>query len=275
MLPSFIAIGPGKSGTTWLYECLKEHPQICLAYHIKETMFFDRYYYKGIEWYERFFCHCKYTSVIGEISNTYFFSPDVPARMKRIIPDIKLITCLRNPIDRIYSLYLFRVRNGFIRVPFEEAIRDDPSMVTDNFYFDHLSNYLRYFDRNQMYIGIYDDLKENPHKFIQEIYKFLGVDISFIPSRLYERILPASAPRNKILFRLAKRCALIARDMGMFSILGWAKQSKVLYKILLRPYTDKDYPKIRQETRTYLYSVFQDQLVQLSELIGRDLSHWQ
>ncbi len=112
-LPNFIVIGPGKTGTTWLYQCLAAHPGIKLARNTKETVFFADYYDRGLGWYEKFFEGLDGAAAIGEVSNTYFFTPEAPARIAAAVPKVKLIAFLRNPVERVVSLYLFRLRNGW------------------------------------------------------------------------------------------------------------------------------------------------------------------
>ena len=89
-LPNFIVIGPGKSGTSWLYHILGQHPQVCMS-SAKETLYFEDYYSKGREWYQKFFRQCKAPGVphaIGEISNTYIFSPLAATRIAHDFPQM-------------------------------------------------------------------------------------------------------------------------------------------------------------------------------------------
>src|SRR5699024_6986823 len=114
MLPNFLVIGPGKSGTTWIYHALKDHPEICLS-SAKETLFFETQFDRGIDWYTNFFSHCNgETNAVGEVSNTYIFCEGAPRRIKTINSEMKLITCLRNPVERTFSHYLFLIRGGQI-----------------------------------------------------------------------------------------------------------------------------------------------------------------
>ena len=76
--PTFISIGPARSGTSWLYQVLKSHPSISIS-KVKETEYFNHNYEKGSEWYESFFT--KSNQSIGEISSAYFCEPDVPKRI--------------------------------------------------------------------------------------------------------------------------------------------------------------------------------------------------
>jgi len=54
-LPTFVFIGPGRSGSTWMYELLRSHPDVCLGRGTKETLFFEKHYDRGVDWYESFF----------------------------------------------------------------------------------------------------------------------------------------------------------------------------------------------------------------------------
>ncbi|MBI4653429.1 MAG: sulfotransferase domain-containing protein [Nitrospirae bacterium] len=112
MLPNFICIGTGRAGTSWLYKVLLEHREVCTAKNIKETQFFNIHYEKGVGWYKKFFEDCGKASAVGEISNRYIFDPAVPERIRKTVPDCKIIICLRNPYERIQSVYSFKLRGG-------------------------------------------------------------------------------------------------------------------------------------------------------------------
>ena len=55
-LPTFLGIGVQRAGTTWLHTLLNSHPDVYMPTHRKEIRFFDRYYERGLSWYEEFFC---------------------------------------------------------------------------------------------------------------------------------------------------------------------------------------------------------------------------
>src|SRR5690554_5673248 len=105
MLPNFIGIGPTKTATTWLFECLREHPQVFLP-RAKETQFFARARYTGdLAEYESFFEGAERYPAVGEISPRYFASPDAVQRIHAVMPDVKLIVSFRHPVDRLESEY--------------------------------------------------------------------------------------------------------------------------------------------------------------------------
>jgi len=273
MLPNFLVIGPGKSASTFIYECLREHPEVCLAKNIKETLFFDKNYQKGIEWYKKFFNHCVSYPAIGEVSQTYIVSDKAPERIFKHIPNVKLICCLRNPIDRIYLSYLWMVRNGMVTGTFEETLEKCPDMITNNFYYDQLRRYLNYFPKENILILLYDDLQKDPPTFIKSIYNFLGVNSEFSPSVIGKEVLPDSKPRNKYICKLAKTIALGLRKFELYSLLNYVTTSQTIFRLLFKPY-GKDLPSMSEETRKRLLNIFEEQIKMLSKLIDRDLSYW-
>ena len=94
----FVGIGAGKSATTWIYYCLKEHPQICCSSK-KETAFFGKSwwewgggnYEKGMGWYETFFNHCPKDAIKGEFCTRYISDSDSPYLIKKHFPKVKII----------------------------------------------------------------------------------------------------------------------------------------------------------------------------------------
>jgi len=273
-LPNFIVIGPGKTGTTWLYQCLAEHPQIKLARNTKETFFFNDYYGRGSGWYEKFFENCESASAIGEVSNTYFFSPEVPARIAARLPNVKLIAFLRNPVERLVSLYLFRRRNGLITGSLEDAIASDPTMVEQNFFDEHLARYLEFFPREQMFVALFDDLEADPRKLLGQIYRFLGVDADFVPPAAGQKVLAANEPRNAGSFHLLKRFALWLRRNDFHRLLTWAKTNPLVLKILTRPVAREARPVLEAETRARLLALYRPHMARAADLLGRDLGGW-
>jgi hypothetical protein len=273
-LPNFIVIGPGKTGTTWLYHCLAAHPQIGLARHTKETVFFTEYYDRGRSWYERFFEGTENAVARGEVSNTYFFSPQAPARMAALLPGAKIIAFVRNPMDRILSAYLFHRRNGVVHGTFDEAIARDPTIVSNNFYDEHLERYLRHFPREQIFVALFDDIGRDPAALLRQIYEFLGVDCEFRPGTMTQRVLPASAPRNASLFHKLKTFARWLRSHNFHRFLSWAKANPILMAALTRPISDREKPAIPPATKASLEEIFRPHNARLAQLLSRDLSHW-
>ena len=276
MLPDFIVICPAKTGSRWIYECLREHPSIGMAKNAKGSRFFEKYYNRGIEWYKRFFEYSDNSLIKGEVDETYFACPEAPERMYRHIPDIKLITCLRNPIDRTFSAYLYFQRLGIMNESFETALDKYRNvLVLDSYYYDNLSNYLNYFSTDQILITMFADLKEDPEQFIEKICGFLGIDTTFKPSVLHTKVHEGGEPRSKLLNKIVITTSRLLRKLDMLGPFYKARNSKLVMKILFSRSFKEHYPSMSDSTRKRLQEEYRSQIRGLSDLIKRDLSHWE
>jgi len=121
MYPNFIIIGPPKCASTSLHFYLGQHPQVFTA-KVKETRFFSLHYSKGMEYYAKNFEDAGNAKAIGEATPSYSFLPFVADRIKTHFPDIKLVLCFRNPLDRAFSSWLMQKGMGKELLPFREAI---------------------------------------------------------------------------------------------------------------------------------------------------------
>jgi Sulfotransferase domain len=198
-LPSFIIIGAGKSGTTYLYDRLTEHPLVYRAL-VKEPHFFRHNFRKGVPWYRAHFFspawNRKRAAITGEASGGMFYA-HAPKRVRAIVPDAKLIAILRNPIDRAYSHYLHEVRLGFETLSFDKAIEREAErvegemerVVNDDTYFSFalrhhaylmkgiywkaFETWFRYFPRDQLHIIKSEAFYTDPSKTLRETVAFL------------------------------------------------------------------------------------------------------
>jgi hypothetical protein len=208
LLPDFLIIGGQRCGTSSLYYYLTEHPGVIPA-STKETHFFDECFSKGLEWYRAQFPSSlqkmyvtnvlKQNFLTGEGTPYYILYPHAPKRIFEIVPHVKLIALLRNPVERAYSQYWIEVKAGFETLSFEEAIRTEDeriagelekmqqsehyyshsfrhfSYLTRGRYAEQLRNWLRYYPREQMLFLKSEDLYSNPAETLKRTLEFLGV----------------------------------------------------------------------------------------------------
>ena len=121
MYPNFIIIGPPKCASTSLHFYLGQHPEIFTT-KIKETRFFSLHYNKGMNYYAHYFKDAGNAKAIGEATPSYSFLPFVADRIKKHFPEIKLILCFRNPMDRTFSSWLMQKGMGKEKLSLREAI---------------------------------------------------------------------------------------------------------------------------------------------------------
>lgn len=274
MLPDFIGIGPARSATTWIYECLNDHPQICMARWDKKTHFFDLYYDRGIQWYETLFSHCPEGLKKGELTETYIFYDEVPQRIHKHCPSVKIFACLRNPIDRAFSAYHHLIRDGAITADFEDAIVQlRKILITDSFYYDHFKPYFNLFPEEQIYVSIFEDVAKNPAAFLQKLYAFLEVDDRFLPQNYDQRRNVTAYPRFRLLNKMMLITHFYLRDLDLFKYLTPLRNSKIIQRLRFKEPAESA-PTMCLETRKKLQDEFGMQIEKLGKLIGRDLSHW-
>lgn len=276
--PDFIGLGAQKAGTSWIYACLYEHPQIYAP--VKEIHFFsrERNWVKGYEWYESFFQDCPPGAKAGEFSTSYLCDPHTPERIYRRYPNVKLIVSLRNPVDRAYSNYLNDIKAGKIspETSFDEALERHPEYLEQGYYMRFLEHYLRYFRREQILILIYEDSLKNPSEFIRSIYQFIGVDDSFVPSMLFRKVNPERIPRFVRFERFLDNLSAFLQKKGLQQLWWLGKKTGIGEKLrALNTRSLKGTGKgLNLSDKKRLFALFEEEVKALEKLLNRELKEW-
>jgi hypothetical protein len=243
-LPDFLILGAQKAGTTALFSYLRRHPSIT-GPAWKEVSFFDRHYARGTRWYRGQF-PLKRASFVGEASPSYLLHPLAPERVRSLVPDARLITLLRNPVDRAYSHYQHEVALGREPLSFEEALAAEDErlageverMLADPRYFsdawwDHtyftrglyaqqLERWYAVFPRDQLLLVPTEELGADPAGTYARIVEFIGApphDLSEYP-RVFERDYAPMEPAVRTALEAryaapnARLYALLERDLA-------------------------------------------------------------
>ncbi|HLQ71944.1 MAG TPA: sulfotransferase [Bacillota bacterium] len=214
--PDFLIIGEMKCGTTALYKYVTGHPQIEPATR-KELAFFNSHFNKGIRWYQRQFPDVG-KHLTGEASG-YLKFPDVSRRVAKVIPNVKLIVILRNPVDRAYSHYHMHLEKKKISIPFEKAIKQFPVYLEQGKYEWKLRRWMKVFPANQFFIIQNEQLNKLPQKTMGSVFRFLGLrtysvnvhkkyntqNYTKIHPRTREVLIDYYKPYNKRLYRLLNK----------------------------------------------------------------------
>lgn len=278
----FIGVGVAKGGTTWIADKLESHPEVCVS-EPKEVEYFNktapfRFNYKNnnhtesLDWYAKHFAHSKPGQKKGEFSTFYFYDEIAPAKIKEVFPDIKLILCLRNPIERAYSHY-WMLRN-YQRVEtrdFRDAVTNEDEYVGRGLYHKQLSHYLKYFSKEQIHIILFDDIKNSPDTVLMNLYTYLGVDAAFKPAGTKKRANSAKVSRFGGLNRIMARFSDLLIRLNLIGLLRFLK--KIGVKDFFQKLNNKniDYPTLTEEDREWLESFFINDTKELDKLLGTDL----
>lgn len=296
-MPNFLIIGFEKAGTTSVYNYLKQHPQIFVS-PTKETNFFiyegqnpeilpylpeGLPVVKSLTAYRALFEDVCEHKAIGEASPLYLADPRAAKRIRHYIPEAKLIAILRDPAERAYSAYWMRVRDGRETRSFEQAVEEELAGRLDDsvdverrhyvrwgHYAQHLKAYLSSFDRSQLAIHLFDDLKADPEGFMRTLFRFLEVDEAFTPDTSV-RYNASGVPRAKFLQPLFGKSALtrtlkraLPGPLGRHAAsIQEAWRSRELAK-----------PPLPSALRRKLVAGYRSDILELQGIIGRDLSAW-
>jgi len=260
---TFFMVGCQRCGTTWTDAALREHPQVFLPSK-KQSYFFDRNYDKGMDWFmERFKGIESKQIAVGEIATGYCLPGSVP-RMAKHFPNVKLLMVMRNPIDRAYSNYQSR-KSECGWTSFEQAIESDVDLLERGQYADQIDALLEHYPREQLKLLLYDDLHEDDRSFLTSVLEFIGVE-SDVDSKLFGQ------RKNAAMFPKTRK---VLHQFGLKPLTKLLSQSWIGDTIRRkRKNKGKAYQQANVETREKLVKYFLPYNTRLSELLNRDLSHW-
>lgn len=274
-LPEFILGGAQKSGTTSLHYYLNQHPDIFLhTGKLQEIHYFDDpdNYKKGIDWYVTFFKDIDGHRLIGQNCPAYMYFDYVPERIYKVMPGVKFIFILRNPVDRAYSHYWHVWRKNRERKKFEVALKLENERILLGYrykrnysylsrgkYMSLINNYLEYFSRSQILIIIYEEFVKNPNFVLEKCFNFLEVESNFHveTSIVYNK---AKIPRNRLIrkFLTNRYCRKIQFLQKI--------DNKFNYRIR--------YPEMIEKTKNELNTYYKNDIRELQTFLDKDLSFW-
>lgn len=193
-LPNFLIIGAQKSGSTSLFNYICQHPQI-FGSCPKEIFYFNEFYEKGSLWYRRHFPKLKTldscAGITGEASTVYLCSERAPARVAKLLPNIRLIAVLREPAARAISHYKHRCQTGretrsidsvFSQETIARWSQGEALLERDSIYFERglyagqLENWLQHFPREQLLVVQAEKMFAEPFAVAKDVQTFLGVN---------------------------------------------------------------------------------------------------
>lgn len=296
LLPDFFVIGAAKSGTTTLFDVLKQHPSIEMSL-VKEPRFFsdDLKYANGLDWYVKTFFHPERKAALrGDASPHYlYWSARTVPRLREAYPDsrVKFIAIFREPVQRAYSHYWHAYRYGWDEATFEEAVRDEETRADEylrehpgtdemrypylkvSMYATQLKPFLDHFPREQFLFLLQDDLSRDFAGTIRRMFEFLQVDSLIDISSVVSN--PATLPRSRSLLTWLKTPAppgSIKNYLKPLLPLAFRMRAKKVVRKANQKLTR--YPPMDPIMNAQLKERYVGEIQELEKMIGRDLSHW-
>ncbi len=287
-IPNFFVLGAAKCGTSSIYYYLKQHPEIYMP-EVKEPHFFDSdiFWKEGVDVYLR--CHSKGAGSFparGEATPGYFRS------WNRVIPRIKevygkctpkFILMFRDPVERAWSHFLHCVRNHTEQETFDIALRLEQTRLAkdpdcwcgyfrDGLYAAQLEQWFNSFPQGCFHILLTEDIRNRPAETGGRVFEFIGVDPD-VKIDFSAKKNTVALPRWQWLMDFLGKPHPVKRSFGGLlphhlkrSVRTWARQAN-LKPVAQRPILD---PAVAARLR----EAYREDILKLSLMINRDLSHW-
>jgi len=281
--PNLFLVGAAKAGTTSLYRELARHPAIYMS-PMKEPHFFSQIepapglkaffpHVTDEDEYLALFAGATAEEVLGEASTSYLWDRQAAERIKRVIPEARILIMLRDPVDRAYSQYWNDVREGIERRSFLDALLEEQRSAPGGWgvsalhidcgrYADQVQRYLDHFGA-RVHVLFFEDFVRHEASTIADVHSFLGVR-SPTTGAAPRQMNPASLPRNRLSAALlasgrVRRVvrATVPRPLRTRLRVGLLKQATP--------------PPMDPAARALLTEIYRPEVGRLAELLGRSL----
>ena len=269
-LPTFIGVGPPRTGTTWLDKILRGH--VNLPARQKETLFFDVRYERGIHWYLRHFKNRRPGVPTGEFGPSYFASDAARERIARHNPNCKIICTLREPVARLYSNYKMWRKLALVKDSFAQVAERHENLLSYARYTANIAAWRRMFGDDNILVLIHEDIRVDRQHYIDRLCAFIGtgrLNLAKV-AKVDEPVAAVDrAPKSR---RMARR----ARQLrGFLSAHRYWRIRKLMLPIFeFCMGRGEEFPPLDAALERRLRLRFEPEMEALEELLGRDLSLW-
>lgn len=202
--PNLFLVGSMKAGTTSLARYLGTHPQIFMTSDPKEPTYFltreqlldalpgveKRGFWRGEEYYLELFQAAGDRPIVGEASANYARLNRVTGVAERIAafnPQARIVFLMRDPVERTISHYWYMVRFFEERRDLLTALAEEPDYTDTSHYALQLRPYLSLFGADRVHVLTTEALRDRPAETMSGLFRWLGVDDSFVPPNVRER----------------------------------------------------------------------------------------
>jgi Sulfotransferase domain len=291
--PDLFIVGAPRCGTTSMHYYLKEHPEIFMS-QVKEPHFFgtdlvSQRFLRHKDKYLSLFSAAENRKRVGESSIYYLYSKIAAVEIRQFCPTARIIIMLRNPADMIYSLHgehLFcgdenifdfekalmaeETRRGGLLLPVNCKIKFALLYREIAKYDQQVERYLKVFGREQVKVIIFDDFKKDTARAYKETCEFLDVNADFRAN--FRTINAHKVVHNRVLMHFWRNPPKLARWLG--NLMPRLERERLVDALRRRSFCVAPLPSMNQEMRQQLQQQFLPSVERLSQLIGRDLTHW-
>ncbi|SRR5581483_261345 len=287
----FVVVGAEKSGTSWLSDKLKQHPQVFIPSQ-KELHYFNTRFVedptlrnynhdKPLSWYISFFKEAHDAQKKGEVCPSYLWDEQAAKCIWKVFPNAKIVILLRNPVERTFSAYRYYLQRGIItRDNFRQALNTHADiLLSRSKYYPQVKRYLDVFPSEHVSIFFYDDLKKSNEQFLLAVERFLDVE-DYIPPEINKRSNLTAVPRSRWLGKFLYQIRALGRKHSFVWLLdamrrfGIARSFEAWRMSNQRNPEPTEIDRLKFEDRRWLLQYFDEDIRDLENLLGVDLGMW-
>ena len=300
--PNFLIGGTAAAGTSFLSAILVQHPEIYLPRKMRpEPHFFYKSweFEKGLQvyldsWFEKVPAQ---SIAVGERSSSYLFGgSEVAKRIAAFYPNMRFIFTLRNPVERTWANYRYTVLEGLETLDFEEALLSENQRILEQqgiwseiqpynytgrgFYARQLQSFYEFFPAENFLILKSEDLAINTDQQLARIYDFLGLQMKqsgYVrpPNHTSVNVINPSvqAELREHLGEKFDEAVEAVRQQLDFRELNFSIKEQYLLNTLKKNLTASKI-EIPAWAKSYLTTLFKEDLADLEHLVDFDISDW-
>jgi hypothetical protein len=301
-IPNLFIVGAPKSGSTSLYEYLRDHPDVFMSV-VKEPCYFaadlalDKSgnfmrYGQDEELYFDLFAEAGDSNLVGEASTRYLYSHQAPRLIHGVSPDARIVAVLRNPVDMMHSLHAHKLAAGTENITeFEQALaaEDDrragrrippysnPKLATytDRAMFgEQLERWFATFGRDRVRVIIFEEMVADPTLHFRRLLEFLAIDPDYQPD-FFAAHNPAHGARSPVMRRVlqARGSQWVAWKL-MPRLIGDLRTRTLVRRFSQSPLQRRKIERapLSPELRGRLETELAPDVQRLSQLLGRDMT---
>jgi hypothetical protein len=291
ILPNFIIAGGVATGTSFLSHAMSSHSEIFLPRIMRPecSFFYKSWEYKrGPLYYaEKYFSDVNNEIAIGERSSLYLHGGflGVPKRIYELLPNVKLIFCLRNPTERAFANYRFSVLSGYEHKSFEKALESEDlrfekakgwkSEIQPNLYrrrgryMTQLQEFLTFFPKENLLFIKSEEMNKNPNATLNEVFEFLGVksEAVALPNNFTSNTVRSGLVQRGLRTFFGSDFDTLTENLRLEAGHGFAEKIVSLN-------VSKEKASMSDACRNQLNDYFREENYELGKFLDWDVSDW-
>ena len=257
-LPDVYILGAQRSGTTYLYDALSQHPHVAPA-AAKELDFFTLDWEQGLEAYHRrlpvrwprwmYAIAGRPRPLVMDATPYYLFHPEVPQRIAATVgPEAKFVVLLREPGARAWSHYHLALEQGREYLGFRSALDreaerlaaghvPDPenaltssfrsfSYTSRGFYAQQLKRWWAALPRERFLLLRSEDLYRNPQETLDRVCRFLSLQAVRLPEKINRNAATRAPLPADLRARLDDLFRLPNQELYELTGIGWTDSGR-------------------------------------------------